>query len=786
MTWFRTPGDDGYADARGALVRVLAADRSRTAGAGVYLSGRTLLTCAHVVNAALGQEMFSARDPGGVTLDVSFPVLSATETRRARLAAWIPPRSHHRGPVPDGSLGWAGDLALLELGEEPPPPVGPVRWLEMARGQEVRAWYGGGQPFSFADVRVAAYDDGVGYLDGQLSGAAVDEGYSGGPLWCAADGAAVGLVMGRITAPGTALSAQHTVRRSWGLGWQSVLRELRHAGALPGGRPSGPAHRRAPAAPGSGAGAGAYYSSASDAALVVETNSGSASVSVPDSDSDSDSVETVRDMMVGPLHLLLGDPTARAAHATAVAAELGLRAPADGTAPSVAELAHLLTRTERALPTLAESLAPALADDPRGRGELDRLLALGRMTDAARLLSVAEHHLVRTKFEHLCRYDPGLLPRAATAALPYLDLPASLHAARLAPATVAGVLSDLETWPGDSSPVPDETPRLPALLRVVEYVAAETGGLACRALQEWSGRVAARLGIHASALRERRADAERWSQRAATAGVRILVELDRHAKDPAGHYRSAVWRLRADGSAARAATGTDRPRPGHEIARLVREIAGGTEGAEHGVVLVAVSVPPDALELPVDEWDGAGVDEYIPAPLGEDFHLILRCPRLRRRSRTGAADLTRRWNARHRGEALHADRAVGGRAGLIGLLKTTHRDTARVLLQGTAPQRGELLPVCLVMGVPIVLWDRASRTGDPGLDAVAPEGPVDGLPERVRHFRVRAYADTATPARPALVWEDIGMPLPDELQLADPAEGLAHSADGPDTTERAI
>ncbi|QDQ15604.1 trypsin-like peptidase domain-containing protein [Streptomyces spectabilis] len=752
MSWFTATDGDRYADARGALVRVLSTDRTRTAGAGVYLCGRTLLTCAHVVNAALGQRMLSARDPGGVTLDVSFPVLSAAATRPARLVAWIPPRAHHVGPVPDGSLDWEGDLAVLELKEEPPPPVGPVRWLEMARGQEVRAWYGGGQPVSYADVRVAAYDDGIGYLDGQLSGAAVDEGYSGGPLWCVADGAAVGLVMGRITAPDTALSAQHTVRRSWGLGWQSVLLELRRAGALPEAYLSGLAGSPA-SAPGA----------------------------------DPDSFETARDMMAGPLHLLLGDPAARAAHATALAGELGLRAPADGTAPSVADLAQLLTRADRALPTLAESLAPTVADDPRGRGELDRLLALGRLTGAARLLSVAEHRLLRAKLEHLCRHDPGLLHRAATAALPYLDLPHSLHAARLAPAAVDGVLRELETWPGDSSPVPEETPRLPALLRVVEYVAAETGGLACRALQEWSGRVAARLGIHASALRERRADAERWSQRSAAAGARILVELDRHAKDPADHYRCAVWRLRADGTAARALTGTERPRAGREIARLIREIAGGTEGAERGVALVAVSVSPDALELDVDEWDGAGVDEYIPAPLGEDFHLVLRCPRLRRRSRTGAADLTRRWNARHRGDPLRADRTVGGRAGLIGLLKTVHRDTARVLVRGTAAERGELLPVCLVMGVPIVLWDRGPHAPEEGtgLDTLTPDGPVDQLPERVRHFRVRAYADALTGSRPALVWEDVELPLPDELQLADPAEGLTGAADPAEGTEQA-
>ncbi|MFF6994892.1 trypsin-like peptidase domain-containing protein [Streptomyces sp. NPDC008313] len=743
MTWFAAPADAPSADARGALVRVLAPRQARTAGAGVYLSGRRLLTCAHVVNTVLGRRSLSPHDPGGVTLDVSFPVLSAADVRPARLVAWIPPRSHRYEPVPDGSPSWDGDLAVLELDEEPPPPVNPVRWLEMARGQEVRAWYGGGQPFTYADVRVSAYDDGVGYLDGQLAGAAVDDGYSGGPLWSMADGAAVGLVMGRITAPDQAFSTQHTVRRSWGLGWQSVVAELRRAGAVP--EPHLAELWARPAA-------------------------------VFDED------ESVRDMMVGPLHTLLGDPATRAAHATALAGQLGLKAPADGSAPSVEELAHVLAGTERALPTLAESLAPKVAEDPRGRAELDRLLALGRLTDAARLLSVGEHRFLLHKLEHLAQRDPGLPHRAATAALPYLDLPHSLRAARLAPAAVPGVLGELETWYGDGSPVPDETPRLPALLRVVEYLAAETGGIVCQALQEWATRVATRLGIHPSALRERRADAERWSRRTAPAGARILVELDRYATDPADHFRCSVWALRPDGSAARVVAGSDRPRTGRDVARLIREVAGGdgtgdalgggTGGAGDGVALVAVSVPPDALELPVDEWDGAGADEDIPAPLGEDFHLVLRCPRIRRRSRTGSADLKRRWNAREHSGALLADDGIGGRVGLIGLLKTTHRDTARVLVQGSAEHRGELLPICLVMGVPIVLWDREDRGRASGarLGTWVPEGPVEGLPERVRHLRVRVFAGGPPAARPALVWDDAELPLPDELQLADPSQ----------------
>ncbi|MCX4671833.1 serine protease [Streptomyces sp. NBC_01381] len=738
MTWFATALDETAADARGGLVRVLSKDGTATAGAGVYLAGRSLLTCAHVVNSALGLRVLNPGDPGNVVLDVAFPVLSAAHTWLARLTAWIPPRSKRQRAITDGTLRWDGDLAVLELEGDPPTQVGPLRWLEMEMGQQVRAWYGGGQAFSYADVRVASYGDGVGYLDGQLSGAAIGEGYSGGPLWSVADRAAVGLVMGRIDAPDTAFAAQHTVRRSWGRSWQSVMAELRRAGAVP-----------EPHLAALGAG---------PAAFGVD--------------------ESVRDMLVGPLHILLGDPAARAAHAGALAVQLGLRAPVDGSAPSVEELAQLLGGTERALPTLAESLSPTVADDPRGRVELDRLLAVGRVTDAARLLSVAEHRVLLAKLEHLAVSDPGLLHRAANAALPYLDLPRSLQTTRLSPSAVPGVLRELETWHGDGSPVPEETPRLPALLRVVEYVAAETGGLACQALQEWGRRVSTRLGVHASALHERRADAERWSRRTAPAGSRILVELDQYAKDPAGHYRCSVWRVRPDGSAARAVTGTERPRTGKEIAHLIRDAADSTDD---GVAMVAVSVPPDALELPVDEWDGAGADEVIPAPLGEDFHLVLRCPKLRTRSRTGDADLKRRWRARAQSPPLVADHTVGGRAGLIGLLKTTHRDGARVYLQGSPEHRGELLPICLVMGVPIVLWDREDRggraehhsgpDGGPPLTAVVAEGPVDELPERLRHFRARGTAYSAGAARPSLVWEDAGLPLPDELRLADPSRG---------------
>ncbi|MEU7259142.1 hypothetical protein AB0B21_25500 [Streptomyces rimosus] len=58
MGWFTVPADAPSADAREALVKVVHDDTARTAGAGVHLTAPYLLTCAHVVNIALGRRVY--------------------------------------------------------------------------------------------------------------------------------------------------------------------------------------------------------------------------------------------------------------------------------------------------------------------------------------------------------------------------------------------------------------------------------------------------------------------------------------------------------------------------------------------------------------------------------------------------------------------------------------------------------------------------------------------------------------------------------------------------------
>ncbi|GAB2602033.1 hypothetical protein GCM10027168_38990 [Streptomyces capparidis] len=736
MGWFRrTPGSGGDA-VRAALAGVFGTGGARTAGAGVYLAERTVLTCAHVVNDALGRGPFRHEHPGDAALEVAFPCADPAARHPARLTVWVPPRDEAGGPVPAGAREWAGDLALLKLQGPPPSSVRPPAWEAMAEGQRVRAWYGGGQRFSYADGEVGTCDGRIGYFDGALSGAAVGPGYSGGPLWCPKLGAVVGLVAGQVSPAEGAFRAGHVVRRGWAVPWQAVRAELERGGAahlLPA-----PAPPAAPGGPAPGAG----------------------------------------HRLLPALTALLGDPGRRADRARALAVHCGLGTPGDGSVPGVEEIAAVLAEEPRALATLTELLAPVTG--PQGRPHLDQLLAVGRLLRPQWLLSHGEHRRLLELLRQLAGSDPALLPRAVRGALPYLELPGPLRAPHLGADAVEAAVAALEEFPGDSTPVPTGSPRVPALLRVAEYLAAVAGEPFRAGLREWTGDVACRLGIHDSALHERRADADAWARRArAGRRTRLTVRLRRQSGDPQDTFRCALWRARGDGSAARVSIGEDRPRTAAEIARLVRdEATAGADGSPE-VPVVEFVVDRADLHLPVDEWDGADPGEADPddvlallggaQALGEDYHVVLRSHGLRRAP--GEAAWPRRWAERGRCAPLVVDASYPDARAVLAELKTTHRDCGHVVVHGPPALRAQLVEVCVAMGVPVVLWDRAASGHEHAahLAAVEPDKAVDGLPERVRCHRAKAAAHPLDhPARPALVWEDADRPVPGELTLADP------------------
>jgi len=163
------------------------------AGVGVLVSRHEVVTCAHVVNAALGLPP-AAGDRPGDAVAVTWPRVDGAEPVTARVTAWL--------PVADG------DLAVLAL--DAPAPTG-AAVAELAGGPPERDdvlrvfGYPADRPLGqWASVRMAGQvEQGYLQLDSRdLAAPEVRRGYSGSPVLDAA-GAVVGVV---ALAPGARAS----------------------------------------------------------------------------------------------------------------------------------------------------------------------------------------------------------------------------------------------------------------------------------------------------------------------------------------------------------------------------------------------------------------------------------------------------------------------------------------------------------------------------------------------------------------------------------------------------
>ncbi|MEU7592131.1 trypsin-like peptidase domain-containing protein [Streptomyces sp. NPDC039022] len=180
-------------------------DTGRAVGAGVLLADDLVLTCAHVVNSALGRDRYDQTLPGpdqGVRVRLPHVAPDRDLTARVEPALWSPPRATAGGsrPVPPGAHLHHGDLAVLRLPGPAPAGAEPAPFLPHAYGNEVIALWASGHPLPTvrAVPRVSAPPwvalDVVG-------GTEVREGFSGGPLWDRDRQAVVGLVVADLRAP---------------------------------------------------------------------------------------------------------------------------------------------------------------------------------------------------------------------------------------------------------------------------------------------------------------------------------------------------------------------------------------------------------------------------------------------------------------------------------------------------------------------------------------------------------------------------------------------------------
>ncbi|MFH9581084.1 trypsin-like peptidase domain-containing protein [Streptomyces globisporus] len=474
---------------------------------------------------------------------------------------------------------------------------------------------------------------------------------------------------------------------------------------------------------------------------------------------------------------LFPDPDVRTGHARALVHELGYDA--NGYEPAIADLVALVMEHRRALASLGEVVARTA--EGTVRAALTHLFSRARALECGSLLSVNEYEDLLCLLRRVCDEYPTLLPQAAREALPYVVLPEPLTRLRLDEDRLANAIECLEDLP-DGESVPDHTPPVPALLRLVEYVAASAGDELADGLRAWSGTVADRLGVHPGALSERRADAARWAKRPASPVSRVVMELEHDDAVGDDRYRCRILLVRDDGSyrvLKEAESGSKTPQ---EVASSLSEAIFAVRqepGQRDHVPWVTVVVDPEGLHLAVDEWVPAVPNDILPAwPIGAEYRVSLSCPELSDLIPERQVDQERRWKI-GRGTTLVISQTCESRDQLVDLLKTEHRDTARVVLHSPADERKRWLLATLALGVPVVLWDRdpVGHNDAGGLESLAPSSDLEGLTERVRCFRSRSAAcSTDRRPRPSLVWEPEGRhPRIESLQLTDPRRGTQTS-----------
>ena len=179
-----------------AVVRLLQSTNGKPlAGMGVLVGIREVVTCAHVVNAALGRNLRERDQPEESSIvQLEFPLLPGAPVRNGRIAAWMPPGQR---------VGNGADVAGLVLNEDAPSGAAPARLALMgtAAGTRLRVFGYPGTP---------PRGEGGAWVDVDLKGPVgtqllqvesrddqtikAQPGYSGSPVWLDSTGVVIGLL----------------------------------------------------------------------------------------------------------------------------------------------------------------------------------------------------------------------------------------------------------------------------------------------------------------------------------------------------------------------------------------------------------------------------------------------------------------------------------------------------------------------------------------------------------------------------------------------------------------
>ncbi|MFF4601340.1 trypsin-like peptidase domain-containing protein [Streptomyces sp. NPDC001339] len=711
-------------------------DGERPVGGGVLVTDRYVLTCAHVVNSALGRGRYDQDTPGrNDTVTLRLPHVAAGTDLAARVVRemWVPPRARAAGrdPVEPGQVPYHGDLAVLELTAAPPEGAEPAPFLQHGYAGETIALWASGNPLP--TVRAVPRVSAPPWIAlDVLGGAQVTEGFSGGPLWDRDRQAVVGLVAAVHRAPGVAA----------------------HGSAAPG--LAGPR----PATPGPAA-FGAAAPGGQPATMYA--------ISVPAIEAElptlpPSAVPTARrgvQQLLTALERVLKGRAAVLACEERLAARLGR--PSAGPAADLERLVGLAVGVRRGIPELLDLVReyePTTLADPYDlharpgrygaredwtRDGWERLRRAARTVRPGEYLTMSQRRDLAGLLAHCTRTDARTLLERVLPHAPELPAVAGL-------ADAVDALEGFGATTGDAAPVP---PLLQGVVRISIEERAAGEAYPADDLDAWVERVAARSGVDEAAVSQFRADAEaaaapvRTPASAAPAGAartsavapRVQVEL---LPTPTGRrFTYQIWTF-ADDQAHRLALVRDTEAGSEQVVDDIRRVLRTEVREDPETALVEYFLPCAWLGLDVDAWESPDSDEDGPFAPGITRRVVVRTTERSRESyagwkqRTAALPHAKRIVLDHR----HTDRKVA-RAQL-----EVHRDASTVIVCCAPDHHGALLRQCVQAGVHTVLWHRADHGEQLVQDLLALVDVADHteVPEVVRLERAKAMAEPESTA----------------------------------------
>ncbi|WP_051905927.1 MULTISPECIES: caspase family protein [Streptomyces] len=454
-----------------------------------------------------------------------------------------------------------------------------------------------------------------------------------------------------------------------------------------------------------------------------------------------------------------------------------------GSCPSDEQLAHTLLTVERAMAALVEVV------HSRNRRAADQLLSLGRTHGVPGLLS----HLEYTALREVLSHAPHLPPTARVIAAVRATQP--LERAWLPPKPQAGhgssvaqlmaCVEHFEKHTGGQSMAHPGRQLVPAVIRFTELLAAMVPDVRAE-LHEWAARVSRRLNVDPGGLAERRADALAWldSLDPAAGRPRVVAQLDAAPPDSTTadgdeRYTCVMWLDTGAGDLVQAAEQSPDPLAPRDVVRRIQRTVSLLRGVTEETPVVEILLQPDAVQLPVDSWNGADDGDELPILLGVEWATALRCAPLAcaEREEKRQEGIKSRWAGRHNDTVVFLDdEHAQGFAGYGALMADV--GAARAVVRAGPDGRGRLVQAALRLGYPVVLWDRRApgQVQHTHFDPLQPERAVDGLPWRIRDYRAQACVQPAArPVCPVVLLEAADRPLPPVLSLT----GLSESPDHP-------